>query len=192
MGPNVPLLRFTPSIESSIGMPIGGPLYSHFGFCVPFVFGVIAVLPVLVLLLLIVQVRYVPGPPSFADWRDELPLESERQGSNDMGTTVISDQVQNKISLVKVLHLMLQSPSRGCSVLHRLYLPVRGALFSSLIGAECIAQHVRCPSATCHTVSPEQYLGPQCFSSWFCLLGFYHPRCPWCVDAYPLLKFQIH
>ncbi|KAK0436707.1 major facilitator superfamily domain-containing protein [Armillaria borealis] len=93
-----------------LGSPIGGPLYSHFGFRVPFVFGVIAVLPVLALLLLIVQVRYVPRPPSFVDRQDELPLESERRGSNDMGTTVISDQVQNKISFVKVLRLMLQSP----------------------------------------------------------------------------------
>ncbi|SJL11078.1 uncharacterized protein ARMOST_14479 [Armillaria ostoyae] len=89
---------------------IGGPLYSHFGFRGPFVFGVIAVFPVLALWLLIVQVRYVPGSPSSADRSDEIPLESERRGSNDMGTTVISDQVQNNISSVKVLRLMLQSP----------------------------------------------------------------------------------
>ncbi len=142
LGPNIPyfVLHQVLSLSSLLlGMPIGGLLYSRFGFRVPFVFGVIAVLPVLALLLLIVQVRYVPGSPSFADRQDELPLESERRGSNDMGTTVILDQVQNKNSFVKVLRLMLQSPSRGCSVLHRLYPRVRDALFSSLIVAECIA-----------------------------------------------------
>ncbi|KAK0237135.1 major facilitator superfamily domain-containing protein [Armillaria nabsnona] len=93
-----------------LGSPIGGPLYSHFGFRGPFVFNVIAVLPVLTLWLLIVQVRYVPGSPSSANRSDEIPLESERRGSNDMETTVTSDRVQNKTSFVKVLRLMLQSP----------------------------------------------------------------------------------
>ncbi|KAK0189512.1 MFS general substrate transporter [Armillaria mellea] len=94
-----------------LGSPIGGPLYTHFGFRGPFVFGIIAILPVLALWLLIVQVRYVPGSPSSADRSDEIPLETERRGSNNMGTTAISDQVQNKISFGRVLCLMFQSPS---------------------------------------------------------------------------------
>ncbi|KAK0189511.1 MFS general substrate transporter [Armillaria mellea] len=82
-----------------LGTPIGGSLYTRFGFRGPFIFGIIVCLPDLVLRLLVIGERGACRPPSCSD---HIPLEVKELSNETV-------QSETKVSFVRSFRLLLQS-----------------------------------------------------------------------------------